>query len=411
MNNFYNNQNRQKYGNNVLVNEYNNYNKQNLPFNKNYMLSNNPIFIGSIKDPAFAERLQTAKLEQLKRAKNISELNISEKELINYVICPIEPVKLERNKAIELYQERDLQYEKFKINKQNNKKIIEYSAELVTPSKLIKEWENNRTNLPYKNILKNENYKKSFTTKEDLLIYKITALDKDQIALKKEYKKIKNFIKKHNDQLSLIYSKSDENKYKEEFKYIQKYKYRIKYDPSDLTGVKKYYKNEQVKITKNEKRVDDMIESLLQNEEFSEEDLQEIHNNIKNINKIKDDNNINNINNNNSIEDFINENKKELKKEFGDDYEKYITEIKNQFKDDDLSDEENSSNDITENKIKNKISVKISSKKNSETIDNIEKKKIIVKTKIIETSSKKNYSEPIIGVIEDDLINKYKNRK
>ena len=56
---------------NNLVSGYQKFSANNVPFNNNAMIANNPMFAGSIRDPAFYQRMHVAKLEQLKKLKKI----------------------------------------------------------------------------------------------------------------------------------------------------------------------------------------------------------------------------------------------------------------------------------------------------------------------------------------------------
>lgn len=362
---------------NHLVNSYQNYSTTNVPFNNNPMLMNNPMFFGSIQDPAFCQRWQMSKIDQLKKAKNINDLNVTHDQLIKYVICPMKAEKLDKEVAIRLFNERDSTYDH---SKQDLGK---------TASKILEQWWNSRTNMPYKNILKNENYKKDFKTVDDLMVYKVTALDKDKIKLKKEYKKLKKMLETHNSELKVIYSASKEAKYKEDFDYVQKYKYRLKYDPKNFDDLKKFYKKEQKKIVQDTKRIDDMIETFLENADLSQDDMKNEWDELeklKEMDKLEDETAIED-----PIEKLEAELKKQLKAELGKkEYDKLIKELEC---DPELIDEQP--------KKVSKVKVK-TIELNNDTNKEPARKKVSVKSKPI---------EPVIGVLDDDLLEKYNNRK
>ncbi len=223
--------------NNNLVSGFQNFSSNNIPFNNNQMLNNNPAFYGSLKDPHFFQRLQQAKMEQLKRAKNVNDLGISKDELLKYVICPTKSEKLDKDSALKLYSTKENEYtDKFQTDM----------------GKLC-------TNMPYKNILKNENYKKDFKTKDDLIVSRLSDIDRDKYKLLSELEVLSRKLETHNKELKVIYSAGEENKWKEEFEYVTKYKYRLKHDPKNFAEL-------------------NMIEELLQSssmKDISQEDLDE----------------------------------------------------------------------------------------------------------------------------------------
>lgn len=381
MHNFYSGQpSRQNNGymsGNNLVSGFQNYSATNIPFSGNPMLMNNPMFFGSIRDPAFYQRWQTSKLDQMRKAKNINDLNVTKDQLIKYVICPMKAEKLEKEVAIRLFNQRDAEYDR---GVQPNGK---------TASKILEEWWKSRTNMPYKNILKNENYKKEFKTIDDLMVYKVTALDKDIIKLKKEYKAKKKTFEEHNGELKLIYSASKEAKYKEDFDYVQKYKYRLKYDPKNFDDLKKFYKKEQKKIVQDTKRIDDMIETFMDNVDLTQDDMDDLKDEFEELKKLQ------------KME------KKEYKKEIVDPNERIEMEVRKQLQ-----------AEMTPKEYKEFI------KELGDDVEDVPKKesRVKVKTTKIEEKPKKidkpkrvtireEPIEPKIGTLEDDLLKKYNNRK
>lgn len=187
----------------------------------------------------FYQQMMMAKAEQMKKIKNVSELGLTRDQITEYIICPI---KVERSSRNEI--ERYVSDEEAKLAK----KYIEDNL-----------WKN-RTNAPYKNILKNEDWKKQFSTANDLIVHRVSHLDK--IGLLDEYKKLVRLMEKHNNELKVIYSTTKESEHLKEFEYVNKYKYTVKYDPKDYNDLKEFYKNEQKKIEKEQKRIDHIINKL-----------------------------------------------------------------------------------------------------------------------------------------------------
>ena len=280
-NNIYGQQNNNN-NNNRLINEYNNNSQRNMPiYNNNPMLNNNPRFSNFIQENSFQDRINIAKIEKLKKAQNFRDLGMNQQELISYVINPIKIEKLEKKEKEELvnkYYDHVQTYEslgKYSMDKKDTK------TNMIVPKEIADLW-NNRKNNPYKNILQfldikdytNKDYKKN----SDLIIHKTTQLDKiaDTHILIKELKKLEKLLFTHDKELKTIYSDNRKKKFLEKFEYENKFKNKIKYDPKDCSQLKNVYKQEQKKISKQNKRIDDMIELLLASEDLSKEDIDEI---------------------------------------------------------------------------------------------------------------------------------------
>jgi len=367
--------------NNNLLNKFNSY-KNNTPFQNNPLLNNNPNFVNNSRDSSFYNKINIAKLEQIKRAKNIDEMGIDKKQITDLVICPIVVNKTKKAELDEAYNEIVPQF----IQKGN---------------KFLEEIYKNRTNVPYKNIIKkdlfNKNFKKYYKDdifnvnvrdKKELLVHKITDADSDSLLLEAEFELLSQIIEKHNDELKVIYSSSKKNKYKKEFEYVQNYRYRLEYNPKNSEELKDFYKKEQKKINKEKKMIDDVLNLMIENDQLSQEEL----------NKLNDELKSKKLSKSLSLED-------ELRKELGDDYEDIINNI-------DINDID----DIDINKVSNKIDktnkserksfIKISSE--TEQIDLKPKKKITVKT---EKNTTEELEKQKTGTISEDIRNKYKNRQ
>lgn len=215
----------------------------------NQLLDNNK---QSLIDPNFHQKMMLARMEQMKKVNNVSDLGLSKEQIIDYIICP------------------------FRVEKSNKDELEKYvkDEETSLSHKFLEEtWWKQRTNLPYKNILKYENLNKPIKSSNDLIVHKITSIDK--LGLIEEYDKLVEMLEKHNNELKLIYSTSKETEHVKQFEYINKYKYRMAYNPKDSSDLREYYKNEQKKIEKEQKRIDDII-SRLTDENISEEEIKQL---------------------------------------------------------------------------------------------------------------------------------------
>lgn len=358
------------YSQNNMLNRYQSYLNNNTPFNNNAMLSNNPVFMSSIKDPNFYQKINANRIEQLRRAKSINDLGLQKDKILEYVI---QPMKVNRTPASELMVEYNNQNEQF--------------------FNILKAWWESRTNNPYKNILKNENYKKRFDKKEDLVVHKVTKAD--TIGVMDEWEKLKDIIETHENELKMIYSASEKNKHKKEFEYVNKYKYRLKYEAQNFDDLKEYYKKEQKKLDRQNEMIDNII-ARIEDEDLTEEQLQATISNFeKNIqSKRKSDKK-----KNTSIADI----EDEIRREIGDkEFKKLVNEIER---------EENK-----ESKNKNMIVEVVPQKRiKSTTIATVEDKpKKFKSTTTIKSDVSKcllNRDSVNIVSVDTNIKEKYKNRK
>jgi hypothetical protein len=272
-----------------------------------------------------------------------------EKIRINNLYQQINRLKgLQQIKQLEKYNELD----KF-VDKDRVKESVITSIKIVKPSvneinnglalvtkefnSTLQQYWNGRTNQPYKNILKNENYEKiplRNAKKEDLIVHKVT--DADKIGLLDEFNELIKMLEKHNNELTVIYSTSKELEHKKKFAYHNTNKFNEKYDPADFKKMKKdkvkFYQKEQKKLEADKKRVDDLIEAAMLSGSLSKEDVEELERN-----QAADEN----------MDDLL----KGLKKELGNDYdEKLVKGImtsvnKDKDKDKDKDEDDRSSDD------------------------------------------------------------------
>jgi hypothetical protein len=167
----------------------------------------------------------------------------------------------------------------------------------------------NRTNTPYKGIIKNFDYNRKFNKTEDLIVHKVT--DADKLNFDKDVDKYKSQIAKQDVENKDVYSKAKEEENKKKFEYQHKYKYRgkiVNETENDLRVDRiEFYKKEQQKIEDNKKKIDDILINLIDTGIVSE--------NLDNINYDKVD---------------VNELEKTLIAQFGEEeFNKLMNEIKN----------------------------------------------------------------------------------
>lgn len=215
-----------------------------------------------VNTDSFKQRIQEEKMKR--KINNIKDLNLSTDKLTELIIPSIKIVKNDPKE----------------IEKNFENKINEYSNNY-----LINLWKN-RTDQPYKNILKNEDYTKPISSKEDLVVHKITNQEKDSSLLINEYVKLKNSIEKHNVELQKIFSEAEMLKHKKNFDYANKYQHRIQYNPKDFNELKDLYEKEQQKIDQEQKRIDEII-NILTTDESQQEPIIDKNDLLKNKYKSK----------------------------------------------------------------------------------------------------------------------------
>ena len=390
------NRNSMRNHNNNLVNKFNSYVNNNVPFQKNPLLNNNPSFVANSRDSTFYNKINMAKIEQIKRARNIDEIGLDKKNLTNMIICPITINKTNKKELDDAYNEITPQY-------------------TIKNNRYLEEWWKTRTNQPYKNVIKkelfNKQYKKYYKddifntnikSRDELLIHKITTEDHDELLLEAEFEILNDIIEKHNDELKVIYSSSKENKYKKEFEYVQNYRYRLEYNPKNSEELKDFYKKEQKKINKEKRMIDDVISTLIENDELTKDEIEKINKEIEEETTKRT---------NKKSNSKLTKLEEELREELGDDYDDIINSI---IIDDDKSDYDYK-RDLKKNN-KNKTNKKIENV-SKERIELVPKKKIKVKTIIHKDNSSDDKSDDnstdnnnIINNTEN-LKDKYRNRK
>lgn len=239
--------------NNKLTSSYQNY----VAKPNNNIFNNNPIFESNIYDQNFYQKMQMNRAEQMRQVKKVSDLNMSKEQITEYVIAPIKVAK---------------------SNSSEIQKLFDEQTNMITQEFIQQNWWSNRTNAPYKTILKNEQWDKEYKSKDDLIVHKVSNLDK--IGLMDDYKKLVGILERHNNDLKVVYSASKETEYKKQFKHVNKYKYKMKYDPKDYNDLKNYYKQEQKKYESEQKRIDELINRIMENDDISNDEIKQIETEI-----------------------------------------------------------------------------------------------------------------------------------
>lgn len=379
--------------NNNLLNGFYNFQMNNIPFKRNALLNNNPNFKQFISQYSpydekarfnniYQQMNKLKNLQQIKRLEKYNDLDkfIDKDTLKESVIAPIKVIKPPINKIV------------------NDYTIIKQTFD--PDSNFLKELWNSRTNQPYKNILKNENYAKiplKNAKKEDLIVHRVT--DADKIGLMDEFEELIQILEKHNNELKMIYTTSKEAEYKAKFIYHNASKFRIKYDPADFKKLKKdrieFYQREQRKLERDKKKLEDLIESAILSGSLTDKDIKELELNDKNEN--------------------LNELQEELKRELGDEYdEDLIKELlsssdinpgykssENQKNNDDDDEDIAEITEVKPKKVSNKIIIR--SKKSD--------KKVNVTDEIKEkyrNRQKKNINK---SIVTEDVKEKYRMRQ
>jgi len=312
----------QQYYNNNLIAKYQNLHTGVPSYQNNQLLNNNPMFVGNqkqqgipqqsiqqqgiqqqnilqqgiqqqqnilqqginphqIQQMQYMQQMQMANMQRLKELQKVKQIeklneleNTMDKEKIRESV--IKPIKIELTKE-----------EKDNFSKQLKSIESQYVVDKKTNvnQDMVKLWKE-RTNTPYKTIIKNDDYKKDIKANTDLIVHKITLRDK--LGVEDEYVSLKGKIETHNDELKVIYSTSKENEHKKKFDYQHVYKYRVKFDPKDHTELKddkiKLFKQQQKKMEDNKQKYDNIIESLVNEGIFDKNELDALMNDNKSTN-------------------------------------------------------------------------------------------------------------------------------
>lgn len=256
--------------NNKLLMNYNqNMQNMNNSFRQNELLQNNPMFMTGVDQNAVQQmQMMQQKIKEMQQLKQIERINEMEttidKEKIKESV--IRPIHIEKDKNNKQKLEREWKEAENKYLSKNKK---EFGQE-------IKEYWDKRTNEPYKNILKNENYKKNYKDAKELIVHRVTKEDKDGRKAEENFKSYETNREKHNNELKVIYSTSKLNEHKKEFDYKHVYKYRIPHDSKDHEKLKqdkiKYYKEQQKKEEAGKEQLNS-LQKLIDDGIFDKDEL------------------------------------------------------------------------------------------------------------------------------------------
>lgn len=166
-----------------------------------------------------------------------------------------------------------------------------------------------RINEPYKGIIKDFDYKKKIKESDDLVIHKVSTVDKDKKVFDKKMDDFKDEIKVQDNNIKSVYSIDKKTEHKKDFDYQHKYKYRTKIEDDGEDNLRvdriEFYKKEQTKVEDSKKKIDDILLNLIDSGILSE--------NLESINYDKID---------------ASELEKKLKSAFGnDEFEKLMKEL------------------------------------------------------------------------------------
>lgn len=152
-----------------------------------------------------------------------------------------------------------------------------------------------RTNQPYKNIIKDRAHidkfiGKSQINKEELIIHRVSKEDKK--GVEEKFNKLGQTIKTHDKELNVLYSTSNETEHKKKFEYNHKYKYRQSYNPTDHNEMKQdrieQFKKDQMKSEADKEKIENILEVLLDDGNLEDEEIKGMSKPVKtNITPIK----------------------------------------------------------------------------------------------------------------------------
>ena len=217
---------------------------------------NNPFANSNIN----AQR-QEYKMRQMEKINEI-EQNYDIDKIREVIIKPLstKPDRYEHNETKKKYAELEQNYE---------------------PTR--KSYWSQRTNQPYKNIIKDRVHIDKFIgrqkIKEDeLVIHKVSKQDK--VGVDEKLNGLKENINTHNKELGNIYSLSNETEHKKKFEYNHKYKYGQSYNPTDHNEMKQnrieIFKKAQLKINSEKEKIENVLEVLLDDGNLEDEEFKGI---------------------------------------------------------------------------------------------------------------------------------------
>jgi len=199
------------------------------------------------------------KIKDMNQVTHIEKVNELEKK---YGLNKIKEIIIEPKKVI-LTKDETIEFEKKYDYQKNN-----YTNQ-------VQNYWKSRTNEPYKGILKGENYQKHFKDREDLVVYRITAADKNAKAVENDFEIVNQNIKKHDHELKLIYSNSNKVEHKKKFEYNHVYKFRVKMDPKGHEELRNDQEKLQNELEEENKKKDGIL-SLVQQGIFDMDEVKDI---------------------------------------------------------------------------------------------------------------------------------------
>ncbi len=139
---------------------------------------------------------------------------------------------------------------------------------------VVEESKKKMVNNPYKGIIKDFNYEKKIKEQKDLVVHKVTEVDKDKKVFDNNMGSFKTTIKTQNEEIKDIYSIDKKTQHKKDFEYQHKYKYRSKLETGEESDLRvdriEYYKKEQEKMEDNKKKIDNILLDLIDSGILSE---------------------------------------------------------------------------------------------------------------------------------------------
>jgi hypothetical protein len=360
------------------------------------------------------------RMQQIHRAKRVENMQIKEEELYKYLINPIQVDKAKKEELDKEYKDASSGYIVEYDKRSKNDKPDKYLQKKITKgyivskedlerktngNKKIREWWGGRTNQPYKNILKKENYEKQFKNKDDLIVHRVTKKDRNKVLLDEELSKLEELLAEHNDQLKLVYSKQQKAKHKKKFQYTNIYKYRMTHNAKDWKELRDFHEKEQSKIDKKDKKIDNMINLLMDIDTLDDEEGNKIKQKLKALEDktLKD----RKYDINSEIDLELEKLEKEVgKKEFKKIMDEINTADKKSRKVLVLKDKKSTDDSVSTKSDRNKKRVKVIMNKESNGLEESKS----TKSGYVDISTIEKYKSKT-GHVDSDIIEEYKNRQ
>jgi len=250
------------FDNPLLSQQQRNYQQRSSIFNNNSLLNN--------QQYQCMDNNHIQKMKEIQEIKRIEAFNKIEREynkdtVKNLIIAP---------------QKVDISITEKNINEQKYKNLDnEYNPKQKTHLHELKLHWKQRTNQPYKNIMKDKKYYEKFLQKDklhqikkdELIVHKVTNADK--LGVVEDFESMEKNIEDHNKSLKEIYSASKELEHKHQFEYVHKNTNRLKYNPSEHIDKVEFYKKEQKRLEKDKLKKDLILDKLVNESEY---DINEI---------------------------------------------------------------------------------------------------------------------------------------